>query len=310
MLNFIIKRLLHMIPILFGVALFTFVLFNVFGEDPVRLALGNHATPASIAALQAKWGLDQPIHIQFLEYLRQIVMFDYGVSFSTGKSLMETFQRGALISLQLTVPPFIMATFIGICFALMLSYYREGILDKTVTAVVVVMMSISYLVYIIVFQYMFTYYWPIFPVQGFESGIMAVKYLSLPWIILFIVTIGPDIRIFRSVFLDEVKNDYIRTARAKGATEGRVMFVHLLKNAMIPIITYTVAAIPGLIAGAFLMEKYFGIPGVGSMTITAINEGDFPILKSFTILMAFLYASFNLITDILYAAVDPRVKLG
>lgn len=310
MATYLIRRLLHMIPILFGVALLTFLLFSVFGEDPVSLTLGNHATPESIAALKALWGLDQPLHIQFIEFLRQIVTFDYGVSYSTGESLTAMFKEGAVVSLMLTVPPFVIGTIINISLSLLIAYNRGTWLDRISTVASIAMMSISYLVYIIVLQYLLTYKIEIFPVMGFEYGWEAPVYLMLPWLIIMIVSIGPDIRIYRTVFLDETKADYIRTARAKGASENRVLFVHLFKNAMIPILTNTIITIPFLFMGAFVLERYFSLPGIGSIMINAINEGDFPILKAMTVLTAFMYSIFNLLTDVMYAVVDPRVKLG
>lgn len=299
-----------MIPILFGVALLTFLLFSYFGEDPVRMALGQHASPSAIAELEAKWGLDKPVYMQFIEFLYQIITFNYGESFSTGESLSYIFKEGALVSLSLTAPPFVIGTIINLIIALIISYYRGSWLDKWSRVLFVISMSVSYLVYIIVFQYVLAYKFEWFPIQGFESGLASMKYLALPWIIMTVVSMGPDIRIFRTIFLNETKSDYIRTARAKGCNESRVMFVHVLKNAMIPILTNTVIVIPFLITGAFVMEKYFSLPGIGDITISAINEGDFPIIKAMTMLSAILYALFNLITDLLYAAVDPRVKLS
>ena len=171
-------------------------------------------------------------------------------------------------------------------------------------------MSISYLVYIIAFQYLLAYKVGAFPINGYESGWAGVRYLLLPWIIIMVVTAGPDIRIYRTVFLDETKADYVRTAFAKGASEAAVIFRHILKNALIPILTHIVIGIPFLILGAFLMERFFSIPGVGDIMITAIHNGDFPILKGLTVLIAIAYALFNLITDLLYAVVDPRVQLS
>ena len=309
MLIYAIRRILYMIPILLGVALITFMLFTVFGEDPVRMALGNHASKQAILELEHRWGLDQAWYIQFWDFLVQIVTFDYGYSFSTGEKISDIFYQGALVSLSLTVPAFVIGTLINIIMALVISYFRGRWMDRLSTAFFVMSMSISYLVYIIVLQYLLSYKLGWFPIQGYEFGFNSIQYLMLPWLIIILVSMGPDIRIFRTVFLDEIKADYIRTARAKGASEPRILFVHLLKNAMIPILTNTVIAIPFLITGAFVMERYFSLPGIGDITITAINEGDFPIIKAMTMLSAILYSLFNLITDLLYAVVDPRVKL-
>ena len=171
-------------------------------------------------------------------------------------------------------------------------------------------MSISYLVYIISFQYLLAYKLDLFPINGYESGFRAVPYLVLPGLIFLFVSIGPDIRIYRTFFLDEMNADYVRTARAKGVSEMGVLFKHVLQNVMIPVLTYTVVAIPFLILGSFLMERFFSIPGVGDLMITAINNGDYPVLKGLTMYIAIGYSLFNLITDLLYAWVDPRVELS
>jgi peptide/nickel transport system permease protein len=310
MLTFIIRRALQMIPIILGVSLLVFVLFTSVGEDPVRVALGNHATPEAIADLRAKWGLDQPVYIQYLNFLKQIVTFDFGESFNTGESLNDMFARGGAVSLALTVPPYFAGLAINLCIAIMIAYYRGSWLDRYSTFVFVAGMSISYLVYIMTFQYIFAFKLDLFPINGFMPGIEGIQYLILPWIIIMVVSAGPDIRVFRTVFLDETKADYVRTAFAKGCTPRRVLFKHILKNAMVAVITYTVINIPFLILGAFLMERFFSIPGIGDVMINAIQNGDFPVLKGLTVVIAIAYSFFNLVTDVLYAYVDPRVQLN
>jgi peptide/nickel transport system permease protein len=310
MFSYTIRRLLHLIPIVFGVAVLIFVLFNLVGEDPVRIALGNHATTDAIADLRHQWGLDQPIHLQFIDFLKQIVTFDFGKSFNSGESLGALFRKGAYVSLMLTVPPYVTGVVLFVIIAMVIAYQREKFIDKYLRFAFVAMMSISYLVYIIVFQYLLAFKFELFPVRGFESGVNAIWYLGLPWIIIIATTMGPDIRIYRTVFLDEIGADYVRTARAKGAGESRVLFLHVLKNAMIPILTYSLVGIPYLLLGAFLMERFFSLPGVGDLMINAINTGDFPVLKGLTIIISIAYALINLLTDLAYAYLDPRVKLG
>ncbi len=307
---YVARRLLQMIPIILGVAALVFMLFTSVGEDPALVALGQHATPEAIADLRAEWGLDQPLWMQFLDFLRQIATFDYGRSFNTGEQLTDMFRQGALVSLSLTVFPFLLGTLTNVALGLLIAYFRGSLLDRISTAIFVGSMSISYLVYIIAFQYLLAYKAGVFPIQGYETGLAGVRYLLLPWIIILVVSAGPDIRIYRTVFLDETQADYVRTAFAKGASEASVIFRHILKNALIPILTHVVISIPFLILGAFLMERFFSIPGVGDIMITAINTGDFPILKGLTVLIAIAYAVFNLITDLLYAWVDPRVQLS
>jgi peptide/nickel transport system permease protein len=310
MLAYFVRRVLYMVPVLFGVALLVFVLFNAVGEDPVRVALGQHATPASIADLRAQWGLDKPLPRQFLDFLVQIATFDYGRSYDTGQKLSEMFAAGAPVSLLLTIPPFLIGLIVNVSLGLLIAYYRGSWLDRIATGLFVMAMSISYLVYIIGLQYFLSFKWGWFPINGYSEGAEAIRYVALPWIIIVLVSMGPDVRLFRTIFLDETQADYVRTARAKGVGELRLLFGHVLKNAMIPIVTYTAMAVPFLILGAFLMERYFSLPGIGDLMITVINNGDFPVLKGLTMLIAIAYSGVVLLTDLVYAWVDPRVSLG
>ncbi|MDD9935811.1 MAG: ABC transporter permease [Myxococcales bacterium] len=310
MLAYTIRRLLYMFPVLLGVAALVFSLFNTVGEDPVRVALGQHATPESIADLEAQWGLDQPLYKQFLDFLVQIATFDYGRSYDTGEKLSDMFAAGAPVSLSLTLPPFVIGLILNVSLGLLIAYYRGSWLDRFSTALFIGAMSISYLAYIIGFQYVLAYRMDWFPISGYEPGIEGLQFLLLPWIIYLVVSVGPDVRMYRTVFLDETGADYVRTARAKGVSENRMLFGHVLKNAMIPIVTYSMVAVPFLILGAFLMERFFSLPGIGDLMITAINNGDFPVLKGLTMLIAMGYSLIVLLTDIVYAWVDPRVSLS
>jgi len=310
MLAYVIRRLLYLIPTIFGVAVLVFLLFTVAGEDPVRIALGNHASPEAIADLQAKWGLDKSLFAQFGDFLMQILTFDYGISYNNGERLSELFAKGAVVSLSLTLPPFLLGLCLNVSLAMLIAYFRGSWLDRWATAIAVMAMSVSYLVYIIALQYLLAFKLDLFPINGYESGFRSIYYLILPGLIMLLVAIGPDIRIYRTVFLDEIDADYVRTARAKGVAERAVLFKHVLKNALIPIITYTVVVIPFLVLGAFLMERFFSLPGVGDLLITAINTGDYPVLKGLTMYIAIGYSIFNLLSDVLYALVDPRVKLS
>jgi peptide/nickel transport system permease protein len=310
MIGYIIRRLLYLIPTLLAVSLLVFVLFTVAGEDPVRQALGTHATPSAIADLRAQWGLDQPVWKQYLDFLWQIITFDYGVSYNTGEKLSDMFASGVVVSLTLTIPPFLMGLAIFQTIALTVAYYRETWIDRAVTAVTIFAMSVSYLVYIIALQYLLAYKLDLFPINGYEPGFDGIPYLVLPIIIFLIVSLGPDVRIYRTIFLDEISADYVRTARAKGVSEPAVLFKHVLKNAGIPILTYTVIVVPFLMLGSFLMERFFSLPGVGDMMINAIYTGDFPVLKGLTMFIAIAYSIFNLLTDVLYGYVDPRVQLS
>lgn len=310
MMQYILRRFMHMIPILFGVTLLIFSLYTYFGEDPARVALGAHATAAKVEALRSKWGLDRPFLVQYGSFLKEIVTMDFGRSYVSKEKLSDIFAEGAAVSLAVTVPPFIMGTLLNIAIAMLVVWYRGSVFEHFMSVIFTAAMSVSYLVYVLFFQYVFAYRLDWFPINGFLPGWSALYYLALPWIIQMVVMLGPDVRLYRSILLDESKADYVRTARAKGLPEGKVMFKHVLKNAMIPVLTYTVIEVPFLIMGAFVVERFFGIPGIGDLLVTSIASGDFPVIKGVTVLIAVAYALFNLLTDLLYAWVDPRVKLA
>jgi peptide/nickel transport system permease protein len=310
MTRYLLRRLLHVVPTLFGVALATFLLFNAFGPDPARAALGQHATTEALENLRRTWGLDKPLLAQFIEFLRQIVTFDYGNSFVTGESLGEKLKSGALVSLAVTAPPFFAGGAVNVAIALYAARYRNSVTDHLLRGLFVAGMSVSSLVYVLALQYLLAYKLGLFPINGFEPGFAGIAYLALPWLILLLVNMGPDIRLYRTVFLDETNADYVRTARAKGAGESRVLFRHVLANAWTPIITNNVTAIPFLILGSFLMERFFSIPGIGSLTIDALSQADLPVLKAVTILGAMTLVTFNLLSDLLYAWTDPRIRFS
>lgn len=310
MTAYALRRLLLTLPTVLGVALLTFLLFNAFGPDPVRAALGQHATVEAIAQLRQQWGLDQSLPVQFAQFLQQIATFDYGVSFVTGEDLGQQLKAGAWVSLSVMAPPFIVGGVVNVALALYIARYREGLADKISRAMFIAAMSISALVYVLVLQYLLAFKLGWFPISGYVRGPGAVAYLALPWLILLLIDMGPDIRLYRTLFLDEANADYVRTARSKGASEGRVLLRHVLPNAWIPIITNNVSSIPFLILGSFLMERFFSIPGIGSLTIDALARGDLPILKAVTVLSAIALVLFNLLSDLLYAWADPRVRLA
>lgn len=310
MMQYILRRLLQMIPILIGVTLLIFLLFTYFGEDPARVALGTHATPEKVAALRAKWGLNLPFWKQYLLYWKEILTLDFGRSFVSGEKLSDMFRAGALVSLSVTMPPFVIGTILNIGIAMLVAWYRGTVFDRFMSIIFTSCMSVSYLLYVILMQYFLAYKFDLFEINGFIPGFKGLAYVFLPWLILMIVQFGPDVRLYRSILLEEIKADYVRTARAKGLSEGKVMFKHILKNAMIPVITYTVVAVPFLVMGAFVLEKYFSIPGLGDLLVSSVNTGDFPVIKGVTITIAIAYSLFNLLSDVLYAWVDPRVKLS
>ncbi|MBT4791193.1 MAG: ABC transporter permease [Halobacteriovoraceae bacterium] len=308
--NYIIRRLLYLIPVLLGVCFLVFLLFNVTAGDPVLMLLGKHGSPDQAAALREQLGLNKSLFMQYIDVVKSAFTFDFGRSWSTKQEISSMMMQGAIPSLTLSIPAFFLSTIIGILFAVIVAFYRGKGIDLFIRITCIAMMSISSLVYILVFQYLLAYKWGLFEISGYEFGFPNfIYYILLPIIIWVVLSLGPDIRFYRTLILDEVYQDYVRTARAKGLTESKVFLKHVLRNAMIPIVTYTVVQLPFLLLGALLLESFFSIPGLGGMTITALNSSDFPVLKAITILSAVAYIFFTLLQDIIYTFVDPRVKL-
>ncbi|MDZ4677418.1 MAG: ABC transporter permease [Oligoflexia bacterium] len=310
MFAYIIRRILYIIPILFGVTLLTFVLFNVVGGNPVYQKLGKHGSEAEIKIMTKELGLDRPLFDQYLFYLKQCVTFDFGRSWSTNQKISEMVNHGIGATLSLTIPAFTISIIIAILIAIIATFLRNTIFDKILVVMCLAGLSISILAYIIFFQYYFSFKLGMFPISGYDqSWTGRWEYLVLPMIIWIIISVGNEILLYRTVILDEVFQDYVRTARAKGLSEKFVMLKHVLKNAMIPIITNIVMEIPFLYTGSLLLENFFGIPGLGGMTVQAIQNSDFPVIKAMTFIGSIIYVVFNLISDVAYALVDPRIKL-
>jgi peptide/nickel transport system permease protein len=305
------RRLWQMLPTMAGVIVLVFVLFNWIGGDPSYLLAGKMADEAAIANIRAQLGIDQPVYVQLGIFLKQIATFDFGNAWSTGEPVSHIIASRLGPSLTVLVPLTVLETFFGIALALAIAFVRGSLTDRAVMVACTVGMSISILVYIIVFQYFFAYKLGLFPVQGWgESlGENLLRYALLPIIIGLAVSIAPTLRLYRSFVLDEVHQDYVRTARAKGLSERRIVWVHVLRNAAIPIITHVMANLPALLIGAFLLERFFGIPGIGREVILAVERSDFPVIKAITVYVAAATMVFNLLADLLYGAVDPRVQL-
>jgi peptide/nickel transport system permease protein len=309
-LRFLFARVLRLVPVVLGVALLVLVLFHGFAPDPVRAALGQHATAQAQAALRQQWGLDQAWDAQYLGLLSQLLTLDFGRSFVTREEVWTLLRDGAGVSLAVTGPPFVAALFVSVGMALVIAYRPGGWVDRFASAVFVGGMCISALVYVLALQYLLAFKLGWFPIAGFERGWAGIRYLLLPWVILLLVSIGPDIRLFRSLLLAETGADHVRTARAKGAGEARVLVQHVLPNAAIPIITHTLASVPFLVLGSLLLERFFSIPGIGDLVASALASGDLPVLKAVTLCGAMVLVLFNLVADALCAWVDPRVRFG
>lgn len=310
MLNYILRRVAYMIPILFGITLVTFLLFNVVGGDPVLLMVGKHATPQLIAELRHELGFDQPLWKQYIDFVSQIAQFDFGRSYATKQNVFEMIKAAAPVSLVVALPAFLISVALAIGLSLIVAFWRGTLVDRGIVVFSVFLISAPSLAYILFGQYYLAYRAELFPISGFTWEFPEIlAYLGLPLIIWLALTLGSEIRFYRTVMLDEINQDYIRTARAKGLNESRVMFKHVLKNAMIPIITSVVIEIPFLIIGSLILESFFSIPGMGSMLIDALNNSDFPVIKANVVIFSLLYMIFNLLTDLLYSVVDPRVSL-
>lgn len=311
MTAYILRRLWQMAPTMLGVILLVFFLFNWVGGDPAYILAGKMSNPEQIANIRTQLGIDQPYYVQLWIFIKQIATFNFGNSWSTGEAVSSIIGTRLGPSLTVLIPLTIIETVIAIALALTIAFKRGSFTDRSVMIACTVGMSISILVYIIVGQYFFAYKLSLFPVQGWGNGFSEnlFKYSVLPILIALAVGVAPNLRLFRTFVLDEVNQDYVRTARAKGVSERRVKWVHVLRNAAIPIITHVMSNLPALLIGAFLIERFFSIPGIGREVILAVERSDFPVIKAITVYVAAATMLFNLLTDLLYQAVDPRVQL-
>ena len=323
MIAYIVRRGLYAIPILIGVNLLTFVLFFHVNtpDDMARLQLGaRRITPEAVERWKAEHGYDKPMWYNdrapgagrvtdtvFFEKSVRLFVFDFGNA-DDGRSIRHEISTRMWPSLAVQLPVFLVGLAVNITFALLMAFFRATYLDFWGVVLCVAMMSISSLFYIIGGQYVFSKIWNLVPISGYSSGADAFKFLVLPVVIGAVSGIGSGARWYRTVFLEEIGKDYVRTARAKGLAETAVMFRHVLKNGLIPILTGAVVVIPTLFMGALITESFFGIPGLGSYTIDAIQNQDFSVVRSMVFLGAVLYIAGLLLTDISYTLADPRVR--
>lgn len=309
--HYIIRRTLYVIPVLLGVCLIIFVLFNLVGGDPAITLLGKHANQEQIDVIREQLGLNKSLFAQYLDIVRSAFTFDFGRSWATKQEIWEMIKIGAPASATFTLPAFLISTILSILISLIVAFYRGKIIDRAMVVTCVALMSLPSLAIILFSQWFFAYKLGWFEISGFEYGLaQSIPYILLPALIWIMLTVGPNIRIYRTVILDEIYQDYVRTARAKGLSETIILLKHVLKNSMIPILTFVVIQIPFLILGSLLIESFFSIPGLGGITLNAINNSDFPVIKAMAILSAVLYIVFSLLTDILYTFFDPRVRLN
>lgn len=311
MLYYLIRRILYAVPILFGVSLLTFALYYLVVPPHImaKRNLGKNPSPEQVQSWLHEHGYDKPLHQQFGKHMSELLMFRFGTSDVNGEPVWDKIRQGAGPSLMLAVPEFIVSAFITIALALFVAYFRGTYLDYWAVAICVVLMSINIVLYIVAGQWLFAKLLRIFPMAGYDRGFAGLKFVVLPGVVGLVAGLGGAVRYYRAAFLEEMDQDYVRTARSRGVPEAQILFSHVLKNAASPILTALVLSIPFLFLGNLLMETFFGIPGLGSITLDAINSSDFAVVRAMVFLGTVLYIIGNVMTDVSYALVNPRVRL-
>lgn len=309
MLKYAAKRILELVPTTAGILLLTFLLFNVVGGSPAETILGKNATREAIEAFNHKWGYDKPLvwslDSQFINFIASLAKGDLGYSIEMNEKVSDVLKRGVGPSLSLTVPILVGGSVLALMLSVLAAARRGTAVDSGILVGSTVLMSVNYVVWVLAGQFVFSYKLGLFPVWGYESAV----YLVLPVLIGVVSSLGTDVRFFRTALLDEIYKPYVLTARSKHLSPARILFRHVLPNALIPIVTYISLSIPWLFTGSLLLESFFGIPGLGSVSINAIHSADMAVVRALVVLGAILYQGVNLVTDLLYAALDPRVRL-
>ena len=311
MAAYLLRRLWQMVPTILGVVLLVFFLFKYFGGDPAEILGGLNATPEQIAAIRQQLGLDEPVWVQLGIYLKSVVTFDWGKSWATNEAVSNLFATRLPATLTVMLPILILEAIVALPIAMWVAYRRGSLADRSIMVISTVALSISFLVYVIVGQYVFGFQLGWFPVQGWSDSTWTnlITYAPLPVLLAVAVSLAPYTRLYRTFFLDELGHDYVRTARAKGMTENTIMFKHVLRNAMIPILTNVGLALPSVFVGSFLIEVFFSIPGLGREVLLAVNRSDYPVIQAIAVYLAVLTMLINLVVDVMFKLVDPRVQL-
>jgi peptide/nickel transport system permease protein len=327
MLAYVVRKLAYGFLTLLGVLLLLFVLFFAVTDpdDIARRAVGEKASAAVYEQWKKNHGYDKPLVLNhehgastlarytdtlLFDHYRRMLTLDFGRSDADDAEILQRIGEGVGPSLSLTVPLFVLGILIGIGLALFVAFFRATYIDWMGTVVCVVVMSVATLIYIISGQYLIGKALRWFPISGFDaSPVLIWRFLALPVIVGLASEIGSEVRFYRTVFVEETTRDYVRTARAKGCGEGRVMWGHVLRNAMLPILTSVVLAIPFLFTGALLLENFFGIPGLGAMTVEAIQGNDFSTLRVMVFIGSVAFILGQIMTDVSYTLADPRVRL-
>ena len=311
MTAYLLRRLWQTIPTLLGVILLVFFLFKYFGGDPAEILGGLSASQQQIEAIRDQLGLNRPVWEQLWIFLKQIASFDWGKSWATNESVAALFASRLPATLTVMVPILVLDVLLAVPFALGVAYVRGSLTDRAIMIASTVALSISLLVYVIVGQYLFAFQLGWFPVQGWSNSFLTnlAVYTPLPVLLVVAVGLAPQTRLYRTFFLDEIGQDYVRTARAKGLTETTILLKHVLRNALIPILTNVAVQLPGIFVGSFLIETFFSIPGLGREVLLAVNRSDYPVIQAVTIYLAVITMAVNVATDVMYKLVDPRVVL-
>jgi len=325
MFAYIVRRIAYAIPILIGINLLTFTLFFVVNspDDMARMHLGmKRVTTEAIDKWKAEHGYDKPVlyntAVSGMDRLTDTIFFDKSVRLFSfdfghaddGRDISHDIRQRMWPSLAIAIPVLLIGLLVNITFAMLMAFFRGSYLDVSGVVLCVMLMSISALFYIIGGQFLLGKLFRLVPISGYADGIDAIKFLVLPVVIGAVSGIGSGVRWYRTFFLEEAGKDFVRTARAKGLKESRVLFVHILRNALVPIVTGIVAVLPLLFMGSLLLESFFAVPGLGSYTIDAINMQDFAIVRAMVFLGSVLYIIGLILTDIAYTVVDPRVRLS
>ena len=328
MATYLLRRIAYGAVTVLGVLFLLFILFFTVTDpdDIARKAVGEKARPEVYVQWKKNHGYDKPLFVNtthpvldrqritdtlLFEHFRRMLTFDFGRSDADDTPIAQRLRAGVGPSLSLTVPLFVLGLIIGVAVALFVAFFRETYIDRAVLALCMLTMSIASLLYIIGGQFLVGMLLRWFPISGFDPNPAVIgRFLALPVLVGVVVGFGSDVRLYRTIFVEEMNRDYVRTARAKGCGDTRVMVRHVLRNALIPILTNIVIAIPFLFTGALLLESFFGIPGLGSLTVEAIHSNDFSMLRTIVFLGALLFILGQILTDVSYVVADPRVRLS
>jgi len=317
---YVVRRLAWGVVTVLGVLLLLFALFFLYAspEQMARRAVGEKAPPDALQQWIENHGYDKPkvwnpedpLDTLLFEHYRRMLTFDFGRSDADDSPILDQIRERAVPSLTLTVPLFVIGLVLGIVLSLFVAFFRETYIDRAGIVLAVLGMSVSILLYIIGGQFLIGKLLRWFPISGFDPNpVLIGRFMALPWVVGLLSGVGGDVRFYRTVFVEETGRDYVRTARAKGCGDGRIMARHVLPNSMIPVLTRVVVAIPFLFIGSLLLESFFGIPGLGSMTVDAIQGNDFSTLRVMVFIGALLFILGQIATDVSYTLVDPRVRL-